>query len=62
MDIVLQVNKDLYLNIAEAVKSEVHGKSYCIPIRNSTGRLAECYCHLEAPVYNKLKELLTKTK
>ena len=62
MDIVLQVNKNLYLNLAEAVKGEAHGKSYCIPICNSTGTLTECYCHPKAPVYNKLKELLTKTK
>ena len=62
MDNIVQVNKDLYLNIAEAVKIEPHGKSYRISIRNSTGTLTEYYCHPEAPGYNKLKELLTKTK
>jgi hypothetical protein len=38
MDNIVQVNKDLYLNIAETVKIESHGKNYRISIRNSTGR------------------------
>jgi hypothetical protein len=62
MDNIVQVNKDLYLNIAEAVKTEAHGKSYRISMRDSTGMLTEYYCHPETPGYNKLKDLLTKTK
>jgi len=62
MDNIVQVNQDLYINIAEAVKIEAHGKSFRISIRNSTGSLTEYYCHPEAPGYNKLKELLAKAK
>lgn len=62
MDNIVQVNADLYINIAEAVKIEAHGKSFRISIRNSQGTLTECYCHPEAPGYNKLKELLAKAK
>ncbi len=62
MDHIVQVNPDLYLNIAEAVKIEAHGKSFRISIRNSQGGLTEYYCHPEAPGYTKLKELLAKAK
>jgi hypothetical protein len=62
VDNIVQVNKDLYLNIAESVKIEAHGNSFRISIRNGNGSLTEYYCHPEAPGYNKLKELLTKTK
>jgi hypothetical protein len=59
---IVQVNPDLYINIAETVKIEAHGKSFRISIRNGSGSLTEYYCHPDAPGYNKLKELLTKAK
>ncbi|MBS0155139.1 MAG: hypothetical protein JSS38_11125 [Nitrospira sp.] len=62
MDNIVQVNEDLYINIAEVVKIEAHGKSFRISIRNSQGTLTEYYCHPEAPGYNKLKDLLAKAK
>ncbi|UVT15106.1 MAG: hypothetical protein H8K04_14945 [Nitrospira sp.] len=62
MDNMVQVSKDLFLNITEAVKIEAHGKIFRISIRNSNGSLSEHYCHPDAPGYNKLKELLTKAK
>lgn len=66
MDNIVQVNPDLYINLAEAVKIEAHGKSFRISVRNGhgslNGSLIEYYCHPEAPGYNKLKELLAKAK
>jgi hypothetical protein len=62
MDNIVQVNPGLYINIAEAVKIEAHGKSFRISVRNGPGALTEYYCHPEAPGYTKLKELLTKAK
>lgn len=62
MDNIVQVNPSLYLNVAEAVKVEAHGRSFRISIRNSQGALTEYYCHPEAPGYTKLKELLEKAK
>ncbi|MDK2745349.1 MAG: hypothetical protein NDI90_20805 [Nitrospira sp. BO4] len=62
MDNIVQVNPDLYINIAETVKIEAHGKSFRISIRNGIGSLTKYYCHPEAPGYEKLKTLLTKAK
>jgi len=62
MDNIVQVNPDLYINIAEAVKIEAHGKSFRISVRNGQGALTEYYCHPEAPGYPKLKALLEKAK
>ncbi|MGC4097874.1 MAG: hypothetical protein QM706_12225 [Nitrospira sp.] len=62
MDNIVQVNPDLYINIAEAVKIEAHGKSFRISVRDGHGSLTENYCHPEAPGYHKLKELLAKAK
>jgi hypothetical protein len=63
MDNIVQVNKDLFLNISEAVKIEAHGNSFRISIRgNNNGALTEYYCHSDAPGYIKLKELLAKAK
>lgn len=61
MDHNVQVNKDLYLNISEAVKIEVHGNSFRISIQGN-GVLTEYYCHSDAPRYIKLKELHAKAK
>lgn len=41
MDNIVQVNTDLYINIAEAVKIEAHGKSFRISIRNNQGTLTD---------------------
>ncbi|MBK9307920.1 MAG: hypothetical protein IPM58_12750 [Nitrospira sp.] len=62
MDNIVQVNKDLFLNISEAVKIEAHGNSFRISIRGNNGALTEYYCHADAPGYSKLKELLAKAK
>jgi hypothetical protein len=62
VDNIVQVNKDLFLNISEAVKIEAHGNSFRISMRGNHGALTEHYCHSDAPGYNKLKELLAKIK
>ncbi len=62
MEHIVQVNPDLYINIAEAVKIEAHGKSFRISIRNNQGSLTDYYCHPEGPGYHKLRELLAKAK
>ena len=40
MDNIVQVNKDLFLNISEAVKIEAHGNSFRISIRGNNGLLS----------------------
>ncbi len=62
MDNIVQVNKDLFLNISEAVKIEAHGNSFRISIRGNNGALTEYYCHADSPGSSKLKELLAKAK